>query len=149
MLDESMVMVHLDTRVDGVDVPDDLHDDPMLALNLSHRFGLEVFEIGPFGVKASLGFGDSRHLCVLPWAAIWSMTSTAEGKRFVFPDAVPPELMAAAQHAAEALADVADDEIPDVVESIVDEPLELSVLEPDTAQDAASEAKRPTLRIIK
>ena len=99
LLDRGLVEVHLDARREGVDVPEHLRDNPMLVLNLSRRFGLEVLELGPLVIKASLGFGTERYLCVMPWNAIWAFISKVDDEQVVFPDAVPNELLAAAQQA--------------------------------------------------
>ncbi len=109
LLDEGLVQVHVDARRDGVEVPAHLRDDPMLVLNLSRRFQLDVFEVGPLEVKASLSFGGNRQICVLPWSAVWAMSCDATGERAVFEDAIPPELLAAAEAAAATLAREAGD----------------------------------------
>jgi hypothetical protein len=91
LLDEGVVMVHLDSRREGVDVPPHLRGQPSVALNLSRRYGLDVFDVGPDAVLASLSFQGRRYTCRLPWPAIFLMTSLATERAYVFPAAVPPE----------------------------------------------------------
>jgi len=92
MLDQGKVMIYVDPRRPGVDVPVHLRSEVAVPLNLSHRFGLSVFDVGPLAVKASLSFGGQRYLCVLPYAAIFGYVGHADGTRVVFADALPPEV---------------------------------------------------------
>lgn len=92
MLDVGKVMVYVDPRRPGVDLPIHLRGQVAVPLNLSRRFGLDVFEIGPLSVKASLSFGGERHLCVLPYRAIFGYYGHSDGSRLVFADSVPPEV---------------------------------------------------------
>ena len=91
LLDVGMVMVHVDTRQENVDVPPHLAGEPALALNLSRRFKSPV-EVGPTQVKATLSFGGVRYECHLPWSAIFSMRSHVDDTHYIFPDDVPTEL---------------------------------------------------------
>ncbi len=93
LLEGGIVMVHLDARYEGVDVPEHLKESPALALNLSHAFRLDVFELGPYAVTASLSFGDSRYACVLPWGSIFAMTRHSDDERRVLVESMPPELI--------------------------------------------------------
>jgi stringent starvation protein B len=105
LLAEGLVFVQLDPRVPGVDLPAHLRQQPVVGLNLSLNFRIEVFEIDDVGIRASLSFQGQRHLCVLPFEAIFLM-GLAEGEgTFVFPESAPPELrarFAAAMAQAEA-----------------------------------------------
>ena len=86
LLDCGMVTVQLDPRREGVDVPDAHKASAALTLNLSHAFNLDTFDLG--------SFGGIRHLCVLPYNAIYAVVSQTEGKHLLFPDDVPVELTA-------------------------------------------------------
>ncbi len=101
LLDEHLVMVHLDARVEGVRVPEVHAQSPALALNLSRRFGLEIFELGPLTVRASLAFGDERFTCEVPYAAIWALSTREEGLVAFFPDSAPPEVLEGLKREAE------------------------------------------------
>ena len=100
LLSSGMVLLHLDTRREGVTVPPQHRGHPALPLNLSHAFRLDVFEIGPVAVEASLSFQGEVYRCVLPYDAIFSMTSRVDGQSRLFADSVPPELEEIAQDAA-------------------------------------------------
>ena len=48
-----MVMVVMDTRRQGVQVPPRFADDFQLRLNFSHKFYIDDFEYDEYGVRAS------------------------------------------------------------------------------------------------
>lgn len=91
LLDRGMVMVTLDARSPGVDVPPRLRDDGRLRLNLSHRFGLSM-DLNDWGVHATLTFGGVPHPCKLPWGSIYQVLSHATSEQYVFPADVPDDL---------------------------------------------------------
>lgn len=95
MLDAGKVMVYVDPRRPGVDLPAQFKGQVAVPLNLSHRFALETFDIGPLAVRASLSFGGERHLCVLPYRAIFGFYGHADEERVVFTDDLPSEVIIA------------------------------------------------------
>jgi stringent starvation protein B len=90
LLEQGMVLVTLDARVDGVAVPPHLCEDAQLRLNLSYRFGLPM-ELHDDGVNATLTFGGTPFNCALPWGAIYLMVSHVTGRPILFPEDVPQE----------------------------------------------------------
>lgn len=105
LLQRGMVMVHLDARLDGVDVPAAHRHDFHLRLNLSLNFDIDDFDIDDVGIRASLSFRGVRHLCVLPWHAVFAITSHVEPLGYLWPDDLPLEL-------ATQLGPVTDREVP-------------------------------------
>lgn len=94
LLGKGKVMVHLDARRDGVEVPTQFQGDHHLRLKLSLWFGIDDFVYDDAGVRASLSFGGKRFYCVLPWHAIFAMTSHVEPIGYLWPDDLPKELAA-------------------------------------------------------
>jgi stringent starvation protein B len=94
LLDRGMVMVTVDARRPGVDVPLQFADDPRLRLNLSYRFQLPL-EMNEWGVRATLTFGGMPHDCKLPWNSVYQMYSHATKDQFLFPADVPEDLVQA------------------------------------------------------
>lgn len=96
LLAHGMVLVHLDTEVEGVDVPDQFRGDRDLRLNLSYRFagGLQVNQSG---VTADLSFSSQPYTCQVPFESVFAMVSHGTGEAFFFPSDAP-------QQALEALA---------------------------------------------
>lgn len=88
LLEQGMVLVTLDTRVEGVLVPDHLQGDPQLRLNLSYRFGLPM-ETSDEEVMATLTFSGVPYQCHLPWQSIYMLVSHATGQPFLFPADIP------------------------------------------------------------
>lgn len=103
LLDRGMVMVTLDARRPGVDVPAQFQNDPRLRLNLSYRFGLPL-EVNPWGVRATLTFGGVPHVCKVPWNALYQLFSHATKDQYLFPADVPTDLVEAEEHEAPAPA---------------------------------------------
>lgn len=112
LLEEGLVQVMLDPRVEGVVVPAHLQRQLPLALNLSHNFHLDVFEIDDEGVRASLSFKGERTLCVLPWPAIFSLSTPERPHAHVFPESVPETLRAALEAAVREAEEAPDSEVP-------------------------------------
>jgi hypothetical protein len=103
MIDRGLVMVTLDGRAPGVMVPEHLADEPQLALNFSHRFGIDDFAYDERGVRASLSFSGRDVFCDVPWTAVWMMRSQVDGELAISPESVPPEIQAALAQASEEL----------------------------------------------
>ena len=93
MLDQGMTMVHLDARSEGVCVPAQHTKESHLRLNFSYRFRLEVFEVGEQEVLASLSFDDMAFPCVIPWTAVFAMTSHVSGEFQVWQEELPEEMI--------------------------------------------------------
>lgn len=93
MLDEGLVMVHLDPRTPGVVVPAQFHQDPVLRLNIAYGFNLPALDIDHEGVYAMLSFNRQNFGCMLPWDAIFAMTAPQDGHEgMVWPESIPPEM---------------------------------------------------------
>jgi len=92
-LERGVAMLHLDARRPGVTVPPEHRDEAHLRLNLSHRYGIPDLAIGDASVQATLSFGGRPFHCVLPWEAIFGITSHA-GEGQVWPEDLPVEVSA-------------------------------------------------------
>ncbi len=84
MIADGMVMVTLDTRVDGVKVPPKFQGLSELRLNFSYLFQIEDFDFDGRGVRASLSFQGTRHFCDIPWEAVFMVYSHESGEFAVF-----------------------------------------------------------------
>lgn len=84
MIDEGMVMVTLDPRVPGVEVPPKFEGLPELRLNFSHLFHIDDFDYDARGVRASLSFEGVRHFCDVPWSAVSMLYSHETSDLVVF-----------------------------------------------------------------
>jgi stringent starvation protein B len=91
-LEDDYILLHLDARKEGVDIPDHLMGNPTVTLKISYGFkgGMQVTEER---VWAALTFGGRFRDCFIPMAAIWGAT-TASGANTIWPEDAPPEIVA-------------------------------------------------------
>lgn len=92
LLEQGMVMVHLDARHPDVQVPPYLRTHSHLKLNLSYRFDVDDFEVTDIGAQASLSFRGTRSFCLMPYSAIFALNSHVIPQFFIWPETVPAEL---------------------------------------------------------
>ena len=92
LVEQGMVMVVMDTRRQGVQVPPRFADDFQLRLNFSHKFYIDDFEYDEYGVRASLSFNKVPYYCDIPWHAVYALNSQAVEQGVMWPDDVPVEL---------------------------------------------------------
>ena len=116
-LERGVAMLHLDARRPGVIVPPQYAQDPHLRLNLSYRFQIHDLEIDDARVQATLSFGGRPFQCIVPWAAIFGITSQATGDGQVWPEDLPVEVVESAdepeQRRRPALAAVESEDAPE------------------------------------
>lgn len=116
-LERGVAMLHLDARRPGVIVPPQYAQDPHLRLNLSYRFQIHDLEIDDARVQATLSFGGRLFQCIVPWAAIFGITSQATGDGQVWPEDLPVEVVESADEPEQprrpALAAVESEDAPE------------------------------------
>ncbi|MCP4498958.1 MAG: hypothetical protein GY822_03200 [Deltaproteobacteria bacterium] len=103
LVEVGMVMVTLDTRRKGVQVPARFRNDLQLHLNFSHRFGIDDFLYDEQGVQASLSFHGRALRCVVPWTAVYMMRSHVDQAVAIFPEDLPEEMQDVAVELEKAL----------------------------------------------
>lgn len=84
MIEEGMVMVTLDPRMEGVEVPQQFQGSSELHLNFSHMFHIDDFDYDQEGVRASLSFQGTRYFCDIPWSSVSRLYSHESGQQAVF-----------------------------------------------------------------
>ena len=93
MLDDGLVMVHVDPRGADVIVPQRFKSDPVLRLNLAYMFRLPALDIGAEGIYAVLSFDKQNFGCTLPWSCVFAVTRPdANHEGIVWPESAPAEL---------------------------------------------------------
>lgn len=92
-LQRGVAMVHLDARRPGVQVPEQFREEAHLRLNLSYRYNIPDLDISEERVQATLSFGGRHFQCVMPWDAIFGITSHASGDGQVWPEDLPVEVV--------------------------------------------------------
>ena len=88
------VMVTLDARRTGVNVPSHLANEPQLNLDFSERFGLSDFMYDERGVRASLSFNRQPFFCDVPWSSVYALFSHVDNERLTWARALPQEILA-------------------------------------------------------
>jgi len=94
-LEKGMTMVHLDARRDDVVVPKHFVGQQDLRLNLSYRFAGSHMEIGEERVESTLTFGGAPFRVIIPFAAVYALTSHVTGAGLVFPESLPDDILTA------------------------------------------------------
>jgi stringent starvation protein B len=89
-----MTMVHLDARRPGVVVPEHLRREAHLLLNLSYKFSPPDLTVSEWGVRQTLTFGGVAFNVAVPWSALYAISSHATKEFYMYPDDMPPELLA-------------------------------------------------------
>src|SRR5258708_18038883 len=84
-LERGVAMLHLDARRPGVSVPVQYRSEAHLRLNLSYRYGIPDLGVDDARVQATLSFGGRPSKCVMPWEAIFGITSPTGGDGPVWP----------------------------------------------------------------
>lgn len=131
-LDRGVAMVHLDARRPGVRAPPQFAQEPCLRLNFSYKYGLPDLVIDDAGVSASLSFGGRSFHCVVPWAAVYGMSSQASGAEAVWHEDLPAEVVEQPQPRKPALAAVETDDSA-----------------PAEAEEPEAPKPRPHLRLVR
>jgi stringent starvation protein B len=87
------VFVHLDPRVDGVQVPGSFRQQSQLVLQVGLDLPVPIpdLRIDEEGVHATLSFARSPFTCFVPWEAVFAIADS-EGKGMVFADSLPEEI---------------------------------------------------------
>lgn len=72
LLGRGVVLVQLDARQPGVQVPKELRGRARLGLNLSYQFPPYDLEVTRWGFSQTLSFGGKPCLCRVPWSAVYA-----------------------------------------------------------------------------
>jgi len=101
LLERTSLFVHLDPRRPGVIVPLVFGKQPQLVLQIGRNMAIAIpdLEVSDTGISCTLSFNRRPHLCRLPWSAIYALIGQ-EGGGMVWPEDVPPEVVAQQRSAA-------------------------------------------------
>jgi len=140
LLDKGMVMIHLDARRPGVSVPGQFAGEPHLRLNLNYKFAPYDLELGDAQVRATLTFAGTPWLCLVPYRAIFGLTSQSLVESLVWLEDVPEEELA-------SLVSIGRTAAQPVALHCRTEPE--PVAEPQLSTAVGGEVRRGHLRLIK
>ena len=92
LIDEGLTTVTIDSRREGVSVPEHLMGRAQLNLNFSRLFHIDDFDWDADGVRASLSFGDGDFFCEVPWTAAYLLRCEKANRAVLAPRRFPKEL---------------------------------------------------------
>ncbi len=89
------VFVHLDPRLEGVQVPAWLSRQPQLVLQIGLDLPIPIpdLRVDEEGVFATLSFSRTPYACVVPWKAVFALVGE-DGRGMVWPEDLPAEIAA-------------------------------------------------------
>lgn len=95
LLEQASVFIHLDPRKDGVQVPVGFKKQAQLVLQIGLNMVVKIpdLEVDDDGISCTLSFNRRPHYCHMPWASIYALVDES-GRGMVWPDDVPPEVVA-------------------------------------------------------
>jgi stringent starvation protein B len=125
------VLVRLDSRRDGVEVPAHLQGNPSLVLQLSYLFQGET-KHDENEISAYLKFKGQYHRCVIPWDAVWGISNEDDENR-IWVSELPPEILEGLTASA-----------PEAQSSAADHP----PLAEDSGKDETAVKSRPSLTVV-
>ncbi|GIX46281.1 MAG: hypothetical protein KatS3mg131_0492 [Candidatus Tectimicrobiota bacterium] len=103
LLAEGDTMLCLDARCEGVRVPPEHARNPALRLILNRKFPHPI-EVTEAGISANLSFGGRRFACFIPMQALWAAFNPHTMQGMLWPDSVPPEVLAEMAQRSESQA---------------------------------------------
>lgn len=125
------MFVHLDPRVEGVVVPPWLRKQPQLVLQLGLDMVVPIVDlrIDRDGVYGTLSFNRNPFTCIVGWDAVFALSGD-DGRGMVWPESMPPEILAEVEREAgrqgpvglTAVADLPDDDYDDEEDEYDDAP---------------------------
>lgn len=87
LLDDEYVIIHVDTSVEGLILPEYLLKETSVTLKLSRYFKGGI-EVGPEIIQTNLSFNKEYFPCTIPLKAIWG-ASSQKNENIIWPDSTP------------------------------------------------------------
>ena len=146
ILEKGIVKVHCDPRVEGVNVPPHLSEDPVLLLQFAYGFRLPSFQVDEEAISGVLNFNGLKYHCVVPWESVFALTAPEFGHEGNFwPEAVPPEMLETIEQAVELRAEEPEEIRPGL--SVVRDVVELSPVEQDENESEEAPVKEVSVQV--
>ncbi len=87
---QEYVLVHINLKAQGYELPEHLLGSPTVTLKLSRWFRGSL-AVNEDKIVTDLLFNGSYFTCVIPYESIWGMTNPA-GETMIWADAIPAEV---------------------------------------------------------
>jgi hypothetical protein len=87
------ILVHLDARRDGVDVPESHRGESRLVLRFGHGLTPPIpdLALGDDSLTGTLTFHGNPHRCNIPWTSVYAMFGE-DGRGLVWSEDMPPDV---------------------------------------------------------
>lgn len=139
--------IHVCPRVQGVVLPLDVMQSPMVTLKVSYNFAGQM-TLDDELVNAELRFGERVFTCKIPWEAIWGISSL-EDKRLIWPEDVPPELQEGLKTLGGVKSQAGGSSATKISSPATKSSSDASTDDAETTEDRPQQKPRPTLRRVK
>ncbi len=91
LLKDEHALVHVNAGHGGVALPEHLLGGPHVTLKISHLFPGRL-QITEAGIEAELQFKNIYFNCILPFEAVWGISSCT-GENVLWPEAAPVDII--------------------------------------------------------
>ena len=101
LLRKGSLFIHLDPRVTDVVVPPWLRHQAQLVLQVGYDMPIPIpdLRVDEAGISGTLSFSRTPFLCSVPWNSIFALVGD-EGRGMVWPESMPPEIVAEVEREA-------------------------------------------------
>jgi stringent starvation protein B len=161
-IESDHLLVQVNARRDDVDVPEHLKNTHSLTLKLSKNFQGELLH-DEEQITAYLLFDGNYHCCIIPWGAIWGMSSCAQESR-IWNEDIPKEVLI--EVAKARFTEIGrklfgkspqTTKSPEVISEAEPKTADLQTVEPKTVDNSAKskskketkKRRKPDLKVIK
>jgi stringent starvation protein B len=95
LLEQGPILVHIDARADGVEVPEQFRHQARLVLRFGYRLSPPIvdLDVGEEAIRGTLTFGGQPFPCAVPWSALYAVIAESDGQGTVWPEDVPDEIL--------------------------------------------------------
>jgi len=91
LLGKGPALLHVDTRAEGVDVPEGLRESSMLRLKVSWAYA-HPLSLDDDAIRQRLTFPEGSYACTVPWDAIFAVGEDGSIPSRIWPKNLPEEV---------------------------------------------------------
>lgn len=104
LLERGPILIHVDSRREGVDVPARLRGSPRLILRFGYGLTPPIADlvVAEDQLSGTLTFGGVPYTCTVPWPAVYAVMVEGEQRGTVWPEDVPEDVLLSAPDKDEA-----------------------------------------------
>jgi stringent starvation protein B len=97
LLERGPILIHVDSRHHGVDVPGRLRGNPRLVLRFGYGLtpAIPDLSVAEDSLTGTLTFGGVPYTCNVPWSAVYAVMVEGEQRGTVWPEDVPEDVLLA------------------------------------------------------